>query len=107
MKAGNSRPARVVLQGPVSKQTQSDARGAYRFDPIPPGKYRLQASAPGLRVEVRAGGIDSAPGIGDDRGDKPVTVTADDPAPTGGSAQSTTIQKKNDGGSLAQSERAI
>src|ERR1700720_2953857 len=51
---------RVVLKGPASQATQSDARGAYAFDSVPPGKYSVEASAPGLsatqEVEVKAGG---------------------------------------------------
>ena len=51
--------ARIVLHGPVNKEAQSDARGAFAIDGLPPGMYDIEASAPGLKaalaVEVRPG----------------------------------------------------
>jgi hypothetical protein len=49
----------LVVPGAVIQQTRSDARGAYAFDAVPPGKYSVEASAPGLtaalEVDVDAG----------------------------------------------------
>lgn len=51
--------ARIVLHGPVNKEAQSDAKGAFAVDSLPPGTYDLEASAPGLSatltVDVSAG----------------------------------------------------
>ena len=38
--------ARVVLQGPVNKETLSDAKGAFGIDGLPPGPHGIEASAP-------------------------------------------------------------
>jgi hypothetical protein len=57
--------AHVELHGIVVKETQSDARGAYAFNSIPPGKYTVEASVIGLigaiDVDVKAGEISVAP----------------------------------------------
>lgn len=44
--------AHLALHGAVTKETQSDARGDYAFDSVPPGKYSVQASAPGLTATL-------------------------------------------------------
>src|SRR5271166_2811471 len=44
--------AHIVLHGPVNKETQSDARGAFTIDSLPPGTYDIDASAPGLNTTV-------------------------------------------------------
>src|SRR6266436_6251838 len=51
--------ALIVLHGPITKETESDAKGAFAVDGIPPGTYQIEANAPGLyavvAVEVSAG----------------------------------------------------
>jgi hypothetical protein len=41
-------PARIVLHGPVNNETQSDAKGAFAIDSLPPRSYDIEASAPDL-----------------------------------------------------------
>ena len=57
--------ARIVLHGPVSKETRSDAQGAFAIDGLPPGMYEVEASAPGLNakllVEVKPGAASILP----------------------------------------------
>ena len=57
--------ARIVLHGPVSKETQSDPQGAFAIDGLPPGMYEVEASAPGLNaklsVEVKPGAASLMP----------------------------------------------
>ena len=57
--------ARIVLHGPVNKETQSDAQGAFAIDGLPPGMYDIEASAPGLNtavtVEVKPGAATVVP----------------------------------------------
>src|SRR5205809_4329039 len=49
----------IVLHGPITKDTESDAHGAFAVDGLPPGTYEIEANAPGLyaalAVEVSAG----------------------------------------------------
>src|SRR6266581_6727364 len=49
----------IVLRGPITKETESDAKGAFVIDSLPPGTYQIEANAPGLyaalAVEVSAG----------------------------------------------------
>jgi hypothetical protein len=49
----------IVLHGPITKETESDAKGAFAVDGLPPGTYQIEANAPGLNaalaVEVSAG----------------------------------------------------
>ncbi len=51
--------ALISLRGPVERETESDASGQYRFEPLPPGRYTAEATAPGLKgavsVDVAAG----------------------------------------------------
>jgi len=89
---------RIVLQGPVSKETQSDAQGAYAFDSVPPGAYTIEATAPGLnatsQVEVKAGGTSAAPLVlGMAAVTSSVTVEASDPGGVEESAQLSTIKQ--------------
>jgi hypothetical protein len=51
--------ARIVLHGPTKKETQSDARGAFAIDGLPPGIYDIEASAPGLNATLT---VDVQPG---------------------------------------------
>jgi len=57
--------ARIVLHGPINKETQSDAQGAFAIDGLPPGMYDVEASAPGLNaklsVEVKPGAASIMP----------------------------------------------
>jgi hypothetical protein len=43
--------AEVVLSGPVSLKTESDAAGNYSFASVVPGTYTIQATAPGLEAQ--------------------------------------------------------
>src|SRR5882762_4769053 len=49
----------IVLHGPITKETESDTKGAFAVDGLPPGMYDIEATAPGLNaalaVEVSAG----------------------------------------------------
>src|SRR5882757_2120891 len=49
----------IVLRGPVTKETESDEKGAFAVDGLPPGNYKIEANAPSLyaalAVEVSAG----------------------------------------------------
>jgi len=40
--------ARIVLRGPITKETESDTQGAFAIDGLPPGIYQIEANAPGL-----------------------------------------------------------
>ena len=57
--------ARIVLRGPITKETESDTQGAFAIDGLPPGTYEIEANAPGLyaalAVEVRAGTSSTVP----------------------------------------------
>jgi Carboxypeptidase regulatory-like domain len=57
--------ARIVLRGPITKETESDTQGAFAIDGLPPGTYEIEANAPGLyaalAVEVRAGTSSTGP----------------------------------------------
>ena len=51
-KGTNGEPAvlpsvRLVLRGPITKETESDAQGAFAIDGLPPGTYQIEANAPG------------------------------------------------------------
>ncbi len=55
----------IVLHGPVTKETESDAKGAFAVDGLPPGTYQIETNAPGLygalAVEVSAGTSSTVP----------------------------------------------
>src|SRR5215467_10374876 len=52
--------ARIVLHGPINKEAQSDASGAFVIDGLPPGLYEIEASAPGLSAML---GVEVQPGV--------------------------------------------
>jgi hypothetical protein len=63
-KGTNGKPAvlpgaRIVLHGPITKETELDTQGAFAIDCPPPRTYEIEANAPSLHaalgVEVRAG----------------------------------------------------
>jgi Carboxypeptidase regulatory-like domain len=69
-KGTNGEPAvlpgvRIVLHGPITRETESDARGAFAIDSLPPGTYQIEANAPGLSgglaVEVASGTSTTVP----------------------------------------------
>ena len=100
----------VALHGAVERETQSDQRGAYSFDSVPPGKYLLEASAPALsgtlEVEVSAG--ETAAGLLELNVvavTSTITVAGNDPGPLAESAQSTTITQTTIEAAPNQNER--
>ena len=102
--------AHLALHGAVTKETQSDARGDYAFDSVPPGKYSVQASAPGLtatlEVNVKAGGTSLAPiELEIAAVTSTVTVTGSDSGAAVDSAQSTTINQTTVDNAPNQNER--
>jgi hypothetical protein len=59
------RGAQIVLRGAVTRETASDAQGAFAIDGLPPGTYQIEANAPGLSgglaVEVTPGTSSAVP----------------------------------------------
>jgi hypothetical protein len=57
--------ARIVLHGPINKETQSDARRAFAIDGLPLEIYQIEANAPrlyaALAVEVSDGTSSTVP----------------------------------------------
>ena len=90
------RNARIVLHGPVNREAESDAQGAFAVDGLPPGRYDIEASAPGLNaavtVEVKPGIPSVVPiDLSVNAVTSTVNVTASDPPPIEDSAQQNTI----------------
>jgi hypothetical protein len=88
--------ARIVVDGPVNKETQSDKHGAFAIDGLPPGIYSIDASAPGLNaalmVEVKSGTASVVPlELSMAAVTSTVTVTANDAPQVEESAQKSTI----------------
>jgi len=102
--------ARIVLRGPINKEAQSDAQGAFAIDGLPPGIYGIEASAPGLNaslivdvkasaasavsIELTVASVTSA-----------VTVIASQSPPIEESAQKTTIGQSTVEAAPNQNER--
>jgi hypothetical protein len=57
--------ARIVLRGPVTKETELDTQGAFAIDGLPPETYEIEANAShlfaALPVEVSAGASSNIP----------------------------------------------
>jgi hypothetical protein len=57
--------ARIVLRGPITKETESDTQGAFDIDGLPRAFYEIEAIAPGLysvlSAEVTAGTSSTVP----------------------------------------------
>ena len=57
--------ARIVLHGPINKETQSDAQGSFAIDGLLSGTYQIEANAPrlyaALAVEVSSGTSSTGP----------------------------------------------
>ena len=93
--------AHINLNGPVERQTESDATGQYRFELLPPGRYTAEATATGLAgrlsVDVAAGETAAAAiPLELTAVTSSVTVTATEssvPAVSEQSTQSTTINQ--------------
>jgi hypothetical protein len=101
---------RIVLHGPVAKETESDGNGEYVFDSVPAGSYTVEAKVPGLSgalaIEVKPGETSIVPiELAIDAVTNSVTVTASDPGPGGESAQSTTIAQSTVENAPNQTER--
>jgi hypothetical protein len=45
----------IVLHGPITKETESDAKGAFAVDDLPPGTYQIEANASGLSGGLAVG----------------------------------------------------
>ena len=57
--------AQIVLRGPATEDTESDAQGAFTIDRLPRGTYQIEVNAPSLyaalAVEVSAGTPSTVP----------------------------------------------
>jgi hypothetical protein len=88
--------ARIVLRGPITKETESDTQGAFAIDGLPPGIYQVEANAPGLSgglaVEVTSGASSTVPiEMNVTTVNNTVNVTATDASVADESAQHNTI----------------
>ena len=88
----------IVLHGLITKETESDAKGAFAVDGLPPGTYQIEANAPGLyatlAVEVGAGTSSTVPvEMKLAAVTNTITVAASDTAQGEESAQHTTISQ--------------
>jgi TonB dependent receptor/Carboxypeptidase regulatory-like domain len=102
-KGTNGEPAvlpgvHIVLHGPITKETESDTKGAFAVDGLAPGTYQIEANAPGLyaalAVEVSAGTSSTVPvEMNVAAVTSTVNVTASDTAQGDESAQHNTISQ--------------
>jgi len=102
--------AQVEMQGPIAKETRSDATGTYLFNSLPAGKYKITATAPGLSgatdVTVTAGSTSVAPlDLELQVVSSSVTVTADATPALESSSQSATITEATIEHAPSQTER--
>src|SRR5215472_2263318 len=103
--------AQIQIQGPISKETRSDAAGSYLFDSLPPGKYKITATAPGLsratEITVTAGSTSVAPlNLDLQVVSSNVTVTADATPVSESSSQNATISAATVESAPNRNERA-
>ena len=102
--------AQIQIQGPISKETRSEASGSYVFDSLPPGKYKITATAPGLsgvkEVTVTAGSTSVASlSLELQVVSSSVTVSADATSAPESSSQSATITAATIEHAPSQTER--
>src|SRR5882724_7587774 len=88
----------IVLHGPITKETESDANGAFAVDGLPPGTYQIEANAPGLyaalAMEVSADTSSTVPvEMNVAAVTSTINVTASDTAQGEESAQHNTISQ--------------
>ena len=88
----------IVLHGPITKETESDSKGAFAVDGLPPGTYQIETNAPGLyaalAVEVSAGTSSTVPvEVNVAAVTSTINVTASDTAQSEESAQHNTINQ--------------
>jgi hypothetical protein len=85
----------IVLHGPITKETESDAKGAFAVDGLRPGTYQIEANAPGLyaalAVEVSAGTSSVSVKMNVAALNSTVNVTASDASVAEESAQQNTV----------------
>jgi len=90
--------AQIVLHGPINKEARTDASGAFAIGGLPPGMYKVEASAPGLNaavaVEVKPGTASVVPiELGMAAVASTLTVAANDLPGVEESAQKSTISQ--------------
>ena len=101
----------VRLEGPATRETQSDKQGAYIFELVKPGPYVITATASGLtgttNVTVKPNGVSVIPlQVSIAAVKTTVTVTASaEPAPSETSAQTVTINTSTVDAAPNKSER--
>jgi len=86
----------IILHGPITKETESDVKGAFAVDGLPPGTYQIEANAPGLyaavAVEVSASTSTTVPvEMNVATVNSTVNVTASDSSVADESAQQNTV----------------
>jgi hypothetical protein len=52
--------ALIVIHGPITKETESDTKGAFAVDNFPPKTYQIEANAPGLYAAAVAVSADAS-----------------------------------------------
>ncbi len=61
--ADNPENAKVTISGPVSRMTEVDKEGAFRFDNLPPGSYQVTASARWYISQTKMVAVPSGQGV--------------------------------------------